>query len=103
MPTSKHSRKIAQAKRWLKKHFPLKTPIRIIVVDELPECHGICLLGGGRALIKIKRASPEFMCEVLLEEYAHVAREECPIPSNEDHDPLFWAVLAAITKQWRGE
>lgn len=98
-----HYKKINLAKRWLRRRFPLKTPIRVMVVSELPECHGICLLGEGKALIKIKKASPEFMCEVLLEEYAHVAREECPIPSHEDHDQIFWAILAAITKEWRGE
>lgn len=103
MPTNQHSRKIEAAKRWLKKRFPLKTEIRIVVVKELPDCHGICLIGGGKALIKIRQAAPDFMCEVLLEEYAHVAREECPIPSHEEHDALFWAVLATITREWRGE
>lgn len=73
------------------------------VVKTIDGCHGICLLGDGRALIKISQASEEMMSEVLLEEYAHVLREECPVASEDDHDPLFWAILSIITKKWRGE
>lgn len=72
-------------------------------VDETDSLHGVCLVGEGRALIKVRENTEEFMCEVLLEEYAHVAREECPLHTEDDHDPMFWCILAAVTKKWRGE
>lgn len=101
--TIKRYPKLDLTKKWLRRNFPLKTPVIVKVVDELEGCHGICLLGDGRALIKIASASEEMMSEVMLEEYAHVLREECPIKSDEEHDSLFWAILATMTKKWRGE
>jgi hypothetical protein len=43
------------------------------------------------------------MADTLLEEYCHVLRNDCPIPVEDDHDPLFWAILGAVTNAWRGE
>jgi hypothetical protein len=43
------------------------------------------------------------MCEVLLEEWAHILRHETPIPIDDEHDAVFWAILSTITKKWRGE
>lgn len=40
--------------------------------------------------------------ETLLEEYAHVIRHDVPIPyDDDDHDAIFWAILAALTKHYR--
>lgn len=101
---SRHYKNLADTKRWLRKNFPLnKTPVIVKVVNELDGCHGVCLIGDGRALIKIVEASEDFMVEVLLEEYAHVIRDECPMPLEDDHDPLFWAILSQITRKLRGE
>lgn len=67
----------------------------------MPGLHGICLIGDGRALIRIAKASEQMMQETLLEEYAHVLRADIPIPQDDDHDAIFWAVLGAITNRWR--
>lgn len=93
-------------KAWLRRHFPTKMPVLVKVVPHVqqPDLHGVCLLGDDRALIKITEAPQQVMIDTLLEEWAHVLRQESPIPYEEDeHDQLFWAILAAITKQYRGE
>lgn len=78
--------------------------IKVVDPESQPDLHGVCILGQGRALIRISRAEETMMIDTLLEEWAHVLREESPIPYGEDaHDQMFWALLAAITKQFRGE
>lgn len=78
--------------------------VKVIPSKSQPDVHGICLLGDNRALIRISVAEEQVMIDTLLEEWAHVLREESPIPYGEDaHDQLFWAILAAITMAYRGE
>jgi hypothetical protein len=43
------------------------------------------------------------MIEVLIEEYCHVLRSECPLPEKGDHDSLFWAIYSRVCLAWRGE
>lgn len=90
---------------WLRRHFPAKKPVQVRICKNLPGMHGFCLLHKERALIKIARSTEQMMAETLLEEWAHVLRDECPIPhvEGEEHDALFWSILAAITKEYRGE
>lgn len=78
-------------------------PVIVRVVDEQPGLHGIVLIGDGRALIRITKASTAVMSEVALEEWAHILRHEVPIPVEDEHDAIFWAILGEITKKWRGE
>lgn len=73
------------------------------VVRSQPGYHGLCILGEGRALIRITAASESLMADTLLEEYCHVLRHDCPIPQEDDHDAIFWAILGIVTKKWRGE
>lgn len=73
------------------------------VSNKMPGLHGICLIGDGRALIRIAKASDQMMRETLLEEYCHVLRNDCPIPIEDDHDSIFWAVLGEVTNKWRGQ
>jgi len=45
------------------------------------------------------------MSETLLEEWAHVLREDCPVTTiqGDEHDALFWAILARVTHEYRSE
>jgi hypothetical protein len=78
-------------------------PVQIRVVKKQPNLHGIVYITEDRALIRITQDTDALMCETLLEEWAHVLRSACPLPLLDDHDALFWAILAAITKEYRGE
>jgi len=89
--------------RWLRKKYPAKKPVRVVVVASQPGLHGVILWNEERALIRITRSSEQMMAETLLEEWAHLLRNECPLPCDDDHDALFWAILAKITKEYRGE
>jgi hypothetical protein len=91
--------------RWLRRRFPARKPCRISVCRSLPGMHGVCLIHEDRALIKIAKSTEQMMDETLLEEWAHLLRDECPIPYHEgqEHDALFWAILAAVTKEYRGD
>lgn len=71
------------------------------VAKKLPDLHGICLIGGGRALIRIKDDSDSIMLETLLEEWCHVLRHDTPLPEIGDHDQVFWAIYGAVTNDWR--
>lgn len=75
------------------------------VVNNQPQLHGLALLHEDKALIRISRSTDQMMSETLLEEWAHILRDECPMPyeDGEEHDALFWAILAKITKEYRGE
>ena len=68
-----------------------------------PDIHGVCLIGEGRALIRIAKDIEVVMIEVLIEEYCHVLRSECPLPQKCDHDPLFWAIFAQVSLAWRDD
>ena len=96
---------LQKASIWLRRKFPSKKPVIVRVVANQPGLHGIILWNEERALIRITRSTDQMMAETLLEEWAHLLREQCPIPCEEggDHDALFWAILARITKEWRGE
>ena len=88
---------------WLRRHFPAQTPVIVRVVKNQPGLHGCCLIGDGRALIRITQATDMVMRETLLEEWAHVLRHDTPMPIEDDHDAIFWAILGAITNKYRGE
>lgn len=90
---------------WLRRRFPVKRPVVIRVVNNQPNLHGLCLLHEDKALIRISRSTDQMMAETLLEEWSHILRDECPIPyaDGQEHDALFWAILAKITEEYRGE
>lgn len=96
---------LRKVSRWLRRHFPTRTPVRVRVVASLPGMHGLCHVTGEKANIQISKASEHMMSETLLEEWAHVLRHECPVPYDGDdvHDAVFWSILARITKEYRGE
>lgn len=98
MPTS-----LRRMTKWLRRHFPTKTPIIVRVAKSLPGMHGVCLIGEGRALIRLASASEQMMKETLLEEYCHVLRFDTPVECKDDHDAIFWAILGEVTNRWRGE
>lgn len=72
-------------------------------VRSLGGDHGECLIGGGRALIRIAVSTESLMAETLIEEYCHLLRNDTPVPVDDDHDAIFWAILGHVTKHWRGE
>lgn len=73
------------------------------ITKKQPGLHGLCLIGEGRALIRITSAIESVMADTLLEEYCHVLRHDCPLPIHDAHDAVFWAILGEVTKAWRGE
>lgn len=96
--------KLQKTMRWLRRNYPTTTPLVVRVSKTLDrDCHGICLIGDGRALIRIAVASESVMLDTLLEEYCHVLRHDTPVPIDDDHDAIFWAILGHVTKHWRGE
>lgn len=95
--------KLQKMIRWLRRHFPTTTPVIVRLVPSIPGAHGICLIGDGRALIRLSHSSEQMMKETLIEEWAHVLRHETPVPSDDDHDAIFWAIYGAVCKKWRGE
>lgn len=90
--------------RWLRRHFPVRTPVVVRVARRMPEHNGYCLFYGDRALIRIAAATEQVMEDTLLEEWSHLVRYEVgvPVEDNDEHDAIFWAILGAITKKWRG-
>ena len=95
--------KLRRAIKWLRKNYPASMPVIVRQVKEEQGCHGICLVSEDRALIRIVTDSPSMMCDTLLEEWSHVLRHGSPVPIEDEHDLVFWAILATVTKKWRGE
>lgn len=103
MPTnSQLTPKLKALIRWLRKHYPTKTPV-IVRVANVPGSHGVCLIGDGRALIRLTPGSDQMMKETLLEEWCHVLRHDTPVRCVDDHDAAFWAILGTVSMHWRGE
>jgi hypothetical protein len=73
------------------------------VANSLPGLHGICLIDDERALIRIANSTEQMMKETLLEEWCHVLRADTPVRYDDEHDQIFWAILGAVTNEWRGE
>ena len=96
------SKSLSRVSQWLRRRFPAPMPVQIRVVKRQPNLHGIVFISEERALIRITQDTDALMGETLLEEWAHVLRSACPLPLHDDHDALFWAILAAITKEYRG-
>jgi hypothetical protein len=91
--------------RWLRRKFPTNRQVVVRVARHQPGLHGICLLDEERALIRITQGDAQLMSETLLEEWAHVLREDCPVTTiqGDEHDALFWAILARVTHEYRNE
>lgn len=98
MPT-----KLQKMIRWLRRHYPTTLPVVVRTSRSMPGLHGICLVGDGRALIRLAVASEDLMKETLLEEWCHVLRHETPVRCTDDHDAIFWSIYGHVTKHWRGE
>lgn len=97
MPT-----KLRSMIQWLRRHYPTRTPVTVRIAKSLPGMHGVCEQSNGRCIIRIERATQTVMEDVLLEEWSHCLRWDCPIKSeDDDHDAIFWAILGQITKKWR--
>lgn len=95
--------KLQRTIRWLRKHYPTRRPTIVRVVKSIPGCHGICLIGDDRALIRLAASADSLMLETLLEEWCHVLRHDTPIKCEDEHDQVFWAIYGHVTKHWRGE
>jgi hypothetical protein len=104
MPTKRQlSRKLRSAVAWLRRHFPTRTPSTVRVSSQHPDLHGLCLVSNGRAIIRLTPDTETVMIESLIEEHCHVLRHDCPVPIEDEHDALFWAIMAVVTKKWRDE
>lgn len=102
MPTKLH-----KLSRWLRREFPLRRKVRIIVKPshKMPGLHGEMEIPDKTpetAIIRIAMSTDAVMMETLIEEYSHAARYECPVKVENEHDHIFWAIYATITMQFRG-
>lgn len=104
MPTNPRSVHVRRLNQWLRKHFPVKTPVTIRIVKPNEGMHGWLIMADKKAAINICQSNNQhLMMDTLLEEYSHLIRAECPVPIEDDHDDLFWAILAAVTRKYRGD
>lgn len=72
--------------------------------ERFKEYHGLVLYDETSALIKLATgADDSSTIETLIEEWAHILRDECPMEQRGDHDELFWAIYARIICDKRGE
>jgi hypothetical protein len=78
-------------------------PVTVRVVSTQPDYHGTAHYGDGRGLIRLTPDTDTVMVESLVEEWSHLIRSECPMPIDDVHDALFWAIYAAISLKMRGE
>lgn len=100
------SRRTKRVIRWLRKHYPSRKKVRVRVSPNDDRCdwYGLCVYDDTTALIKLRHETPpDTEIETLIEEWTHVLRTECPVPIEDDHDALFWAIYATIIKKFRGE
>ena len=95
--------KLQKTTLWLRRHDPTPTPVIVKEVRHMPGDHGEITIGNGRALIRIASSTESLMAETLIEEYCHLLRHDTPMPIDDDHDAIFWAIMGHVTKHWRGE
>lgn len=96
------SKKVRRLLRWLRVRYPSHTPVVVRSCRSLKDCHGICVMGEGRAIIRLSESDPDTVqCDTLLEEWSHLKRWDAQIKCNDDHDQIFWAILGQITNEWR--
>jgi len=95
--------RLRQVLRWLRRSYPVETPVVVRLRARQPDAHGECHLGDGRALIRITCDSEQVMVESLLHEWCHVLRSECPLRWKGDHDGIYWAIFGHVSERWWGE
>jgi len=98
------------AKRWLRKRFPLRYPVRVRLVSsarlhvEHGHAVGFCTFDGTRCEILItKSASLDARIEHLHHEWAHIIRWHLPLESEtkpDEHDPIFDLIHGRIRRAW---
>lgn len=99
--TTRLTPKLRKAVRWLRRNFPVTMPVTVRVLAKQPGLHGLCLIGDGRALLRITADADTVMIESLIEEWCHVLRHETPLPEMDAHDQVFWAIYAQVSTAWR--
>lgn len=90
----------------MRKNFPTKRPltVRLLDPDSCEDWDGLCVYDEHRVLIRLRDTKNDgMMVETLLEEWSHALRTECPVRIKDEHDQIFWSILATITVDWRGE
>lgn len=95
--------RLRRAVRWLRRHFPPRRTVVVRVTAKQPGLHGLCIVHDKHALIRISADAEQIMIETLLEEWSHVLRYDTPVPCDDEHDAIFWAILGAVSLAWRGE
>lgn len=97
------TKRLRRVLRFLRKDFPTRRPVTVRILDEQPGLCGLCIIDEERALIRLTRDAEQVMIESLIEEWAHVLRHDTPMPIDNEHDGIFWAIYGAITLRYRGE
>jgi hypothetical protein len=106
MPTNEQTTpRFKRVVRWLRKNFPTERPVvvRTPTAEAMPGLHGLCLIDDERVLIRVTMDVEQVMIDALIEEWVHALRQECPVPIEDDHDSIFWAIYGTVSMKYRGE
>ena len=100
--------RLKKALNFLRKNFPTnkERSVTVRVVKELDGLHGYVEFEDDsctpHAYIRIAEDNDYLMVETLIEEWAHILRQDTPVPLIKDHDSIFWAIYGTIIIEWRG-
>lgn len=99
-----------EAKRWLRRHFPLQYPVRVrlvarvVIAREHEDAVGFSTFDqSGCEVLIDKAASADNRIEHLHEEWAHLLRWHLPLPSEthpDEHDAIYDLIHGRIKRAW---
>lgn len=99
-----------EAKRWLRRKFPLQYPVRVrlvprsVIAKHETESVGCSLFDHTGCEILIDRsANADARIEHLHEEWAHLLRWHLPLESEthpDEHDPIYDVIYGRIKRTW---
>lgn len=105
-------RQLRQCARWLRRRWPLASPVRVVRVgpavlarDHPGGAYGDCQrdTSSGRFTIRIVNVgSADALVETLIEEWAHALRWHLPQYGDgaDWHDDIFGAIHNRVRKMW---
>tara|TARA_B000000557_G_C20456525_1_gene309482 strand:+ start:184 stop:507 length:324 start_codon:yes stop_codon:yes gene_type:complete len=107
MPISlRLSKKLKSVLRWLRRHYPVKRPVRVRIVppSKAGDWDGLCTYDKKSVYIQLRAGLTDGeAAETLLEEWSHALRSECPLQIEDEHDQLFWAIYSKLQMHYRDE
>jgi hypothetical protein len=102
-----------EAKRWLRRKFPLQYPVRVRLVPRAainrvhPDSVGFSTFEHtGCEILIASSESADNRIEHLHEEWAHLLRWHLPLESNDkpnEHDDIYYLIYGRIKRAWNEE